>query len=115
MKLALGSQGNERLKFHESLSDNSSKQYHALAVATHEGINRMVMQSDLRDVYHGVHITGFHPVEMKKDDGEPYQGVINDFYVQVKFLVKSKKKEVGIFSCKINKSGILRNHIEHMK
>lgn len=83
VKLALGSQGNERLEFHENLSDNSSKEYQALAVATHEGINRMVMQSDLRDVYHGVHITGFNPVELKSPGGELYQGVMNDFYVQV--------------------------------
>ncbi|XP_063835121.1 uncharacterized protein LOC135084268 isoform X1 [Ostrinia nubilalis] len=95
VKLALGSQGNERLKFHENLSDNSSKQYHALAMATHEGINRMVMQSDLRDVYHGVHITGFHPVQIKEDDGKMYQGVMNDFYVQLSDNAhESRLKEV---------------------
>lgn len=87
----MGSQGNERLRFHTSLSDNSSKEYHNLAVATHEGINRMVMQSDLRDVYHGVHITGFHPIEMKTSQGERYQGVINDFYVQVMLTTYSLK------------------------
>lgn len=85
VKLALGSQGNDRLEYHEHLSDNSSKLYQALALATHEGINRMVMQSDLRDVYHGVHITGFHPVELKSPNGELYRGVMNDFYVQVKY------------------------------
>jgi hypothetical protein len=85
VKLALGSQGNERLQFHENLADNSTKQYNALALATHEGINRMVMQSDLRDVYHGVHITGFHPVQIKSETGDAYQGVMNDFYVQVIF------------------------------
>lgn len=87
VKLALGTQGNDRLKFHENLSDNSSKQYHALAVATHEGINRMIMQSDLRDVYHGVHITGFQPIEIKDEGGENFQGVMNDFYVQVKTIL----------------------------
>ncbi|CAH2099100.1 unnamed protein product [Euphydryas editha] len=95
VRLALGSQGNERLKFHTSLSDNSSKEYHSLAVATHEGINRMVMQSDLRDVYHGVHITGFHPIEINASQGEPYQGVINDFYVQLSDNAhESRLKEV---------------------
>ncbi|KAM3960018.1 LOW QUALITY PROTEIN: uncharacterized protein ACR2FA_005941 [Aphomia sociella] len=95
VKLALGSQGNERLTFHQSLSDNSSKHYHALAVATHEGINRMVMQSDLRDVFHGVHITGFSPVEMKTENGEVYQGVMNDFYVQLSDNAhESRLKEV---------------------
>ncbi|CAG5037584.1 unnamed protein product [Parnassius apollo] len=95
VKLALKSQGNEPLKFHESLSDNSSKQYHALAVATHEGINRMIMQSDLRDVYHGVHITGFQPVKMKTINGEKYQGVMNEFYVQLSDNAhESRLKEV---------------------
>lgn len=84
VKLALSSKGNDKLKFHSNLSDNSTKEYNALAVAAHEGINRMVMQSDLRDVYHGVHVTGFHPVEMKTGTGDSYQGVMNDFYVQVK-------------------------------
>ncbi|XP_053618829.1 uncharacterized protein LOC128680085 isoform X2 [Plodia interpunctella] len=95
VKLALGSQGRERLYFHERLSDNSSKEYLALAVATHEGINRMVMQSDLRDVFHGVHITGFSPVQMKDQNGDGYQGVINNFYVQLSDNAhESRLKEV---------------------
>nr|XP_034836948.1 uncharacterized protein LOC117993281 isoform X1 [Maniola hyperantus] len=95
VRLALGSQGNERLKFQKNLSDNSSKEYHTLAVATHEGINRMIMQSDLRDVYHGVHITGFHPVDMRTPKGELYEGVINDFYVQLSDNAhESRLKEV---------------------
>ncbi|XP_045507324.1 uncharacterized protein LOC123703410 isoform X1 [Colias croceus] len=83
VSLVLASQGNKRLKFHPNLADNSTKEYHNLAIATHEGINRMVMQSDLRDVFHGVHITGFHPIEMKAKNKEVYQGVVNDFYVQL--------------------------------
>lgn len=86
VRLALGSQGNGRLKFQKNLVDNSTKEYQTLAVATHEGINRMIMQSDLRDVYHGVHITGFHPVDMRTSEGEVYEGVINDFYVQVRTM-----------------------------
>ncbi|KAI5636459.1 putative sperm flagellar membrane protein domain-containing protein [Phthorimaea operculella] len=94
VKLALGSQGNERLKFNDKLYDNTSKEYHSLAAATYEGINRMVMQSDLRDVYHGVHITGFQPVEVKSE-GEDYQGVMNDFYVQLSDNAhESRLKEV---------------------
>nr|XP_049705645.1 uncharacterized protein LOC110372666 [Helicoverpa armigera] len=95
VKLALGSKGNERLEFHQNLSDNATKEYQELAVATHEGINRMIMQSDLRDVYHGVHITGFHPVELKSTGGDLYQGVMNDFYVQLSDNAhESRLKEV---------------------
>ncbi|XP_050671701.1 uncharacterized protein LOC126970075 isoform X1 [Leptidea sinapis] len=83
VSLALKSHGTKPLKFHPALGDNSTKEYHNLAIATHEGINRMVMQSDLRDVFHGVHITGFHPVQMMEKNGERYNGVINDFYVQL--------------------------------
>ncbi|XP_047516910.1 uncharacterized protein LOC125057315 isoform X3 [Pieris napi] len=82
VSLVLASQGNQRLRFHPNLADNSTKEYNQLAIATHEGINRMVMQSDLRDVFHGIHITGFRPVEMKGNTGM-YQGVTNDFYVQL--------------------------------
>lgn len=85
--MALGSQGADRLLFQDSLADNSSKHYQALAFATHEGINRMIMQSDLRDVYHGVHITGFDPVQMKDANGDDFQGVMNDFYVQVYYAI----------------------------
>ncbi|XP_045486809.1 uncharacterized protein LOC110998983 isoform X3 [Pieris rapae] len=82
VSLVLASQGNQRLRFHPNLADNSTKEYNQLAIATHEGINRMVMQSDLRDVFHGIHITGFRPIEMKGKNGL-YQGVTNDFYVQL--------------------------------
>ncbi|OWR52536.1 hypothetical protein KGM_208594 [Danaus plexippus plexippus] len=94
VRLGLGSRDNKVLKFHKSLSDNSTKEYESLSLATHEGINRMIMQSDLRDVYHGVHITGFHPIEMRTKDGA-YQGVINDFYVQLSDNAhESRLKEV---------------------
>ncbi|KAJ0171090.1 hypothetical protein K1T71_013289 [Dendrolimus kikuchii] len=95
VKLALDTQGNESLYYQEDLANNSSKQYQTLAVATHEGINRMIMQSDLRDVYHGVHITGFRPIDMKKPNGDPYHGVMNEFYVQLSDNAhESRLKEV---------------------
>ncbi|CAD0206222.1 unnamed protein product [Chrysodeixis includens] len=95
VKLALGAQGIERLEYNNNLADNTSKEYQALAVATHEGITRMVMQSDLRDVYHGVHITAFQPVELKSPEGDMYQGVMSDFYVQLSDNAhESRLKEV---------------------
>lgn len=75
MKIALSRYGNEMLKFNEKLADSTSPQYTRLAAATHEGLDRMVMQSDLRDIYHGVQVGGFEPA---KDEG-----LINNFYVQV--------------------------------
>lgn len=61
----------------------------------------MIMQSDLRDVYHGVHITGFHPVEIKDDSGKSFQGVMNDFYVQVRIILIKKHMVSSIKLCVI--------------
>ncbi|GBP41689.1 63 kDa sperm flagellar membrane protein [Eumeta japonica] len=95
VKLALNTQGEKRLIYRDDLANNSSKEYTTLALAAHEGINRMVMQSDLRDVYHGVHITGFQPVQMSGVNGETYQGVMNAFYVQLSDNAhESRLKEV---------------------
>lgn len=78
MRLALSHLGKEKLKFEPALADKSSTRYARLAKATHDGLDRMVMQSDLRDIYHGVQVNGFEP---HKDTG-----VINDFYVQVRYI-----------------------------
>lgn len=47
-----------------------------LAGVTHEALDRMVMQSDLRDIYHGVYVHSYEP--MGKEEG-----VLNNFYLQV--------------------------------
>jgi hypothetical protein len=86
MKMALSRYGNERLLYQDSFADQNTKEFLDLAMAAHEGINRMVMQSDLRDVYHGVHINGFQPVKIPTLDGSHMNGVLNDFYVQVKIF-----------------------------
>ncbi|GLV34887.1 uncharacterized protein CBL_09367 [Carabus blaptoides fortunei] len=75
MKIALSRFGKEKLKFKENLADPTSPQYTRLADATHEGLDRMVMQSDLRDIYHGVQVSGFEPTND--------EGLINNFYVQL--------------------------------
>lgn len=66
--------GKELLKFDVNLTDANSTQFTKLTVATHEGLDRMVMQSDLRDIYHGVTVKGFRPNQ---------KGIINEFYLQV--------------------------------
>lgn len=63
MKLALEKFRKEPIKYSVQLENPSSKQYQQLTEATREGLNRMSMQSDLRDIYHGVIVKGFEPAE----------------------------------------------------
>lgn len=77
IKLGLERHGKEKLNYEEVLGDNTSPEFTRLATITREALNRMVMQSDLRDIYHGVHVHSYEPV---LDDN----GLINNFYLQVR-------------------------------
>lgn len=59
MKLVLEKFRKEPIKYSSQLANPSSNQYQQLTEATREGLNRMSMQSDLRDIYHGVIISGY--------------------------------------------------------
>lgn len=61
MKLVLDKFRKEPIKYSSQLESPSSNQYQKLSEATREGLNRMSMQSDLRDIYHGVIIGGYEP------------------------------------------------------
>lgn len=61
MKLVLDKFRKEPIKYSTQLENPSSNQYQKLTEATREGLNRMSMQSDLRDIYHGVIVGGFEP------------------------------------------------------
>jgi hypothetical protein len=63
MKLVLDKFRKEPIKYSSNLENPGSNQYQQLTEATREGLNRMSMQSDLRDIYHGVIVGGFEPVE----------------------------------------------------
>ncbi|GFG33362.1 hypothetical protein Cfor_04066, partial [Coptotermes formosanus] len=76
MKVALARHGKETLRYGSSMEDTTSTHYQQLAEAAREGLDRMVMQSDLRDIYHGVVVDGFQP----DDQGD---GVTVNFYVQL--------------------------------
>lgn len=59
MSLRIDHYGDFKLFYDHSLADNSTDDYKHLATVTKEAINRMVMQSDLRDIYHGVQLSTF--------------------------------------------------------
>lgn len=84
MKLVLDKFGREPIKWRSSqLDDPGSSQYRKLTEATREGLNRMSMQSDLRDVYHGVIVGGFERADSGGDKA------VVSYIIQVSFLSRS--------------------------
>lgn len=77
LKVNLTHLGKERLRYDPLLEDSGTGEYTRLAKAAHEGVDRMVMQSDLRDIYHGVQVKGFHPPD------KPNPGVTSELYLQL--------------------------------
>lgn len=76
MKIGLGRNGKDRLNYDESLSNKQSQNYSMLQKITHDGVDRMLMQSDLRDIYHSVDIIGFN-------SSRPANGVVGKMFVQL--------------------------------
>lgn len=84
MRLILERYGKDFLKYERNLSDKSSEEFEKLSKLTHEALDRMLMQSDLRDIYHGVQINGFaRPL----DDS----GLINEFHLQLSDNVEENR------------------------
>ncbi|XP_024082315.1 mucin-17 isoform X2 [Cimex lectularius] len=68
--------GPEKITYSPTLLDTNSTDYQALSEATKEGLDRMIMQSEIRDVYHSLQITGFKP-DNKEDNA------MANFYIQL--------------------------------
>lgn len=81
MKLVLDKFRKEPIKYSTQLENPSSNQYQQLIEATREGLNRMSMQSDLRDIYHGVIVGGFEPA------GKSEKAIVS-YIIQVKCHLK---------------------------
>ncbi|XP_045476720.1 uncharacterized protein LOC123682234 isoform X2 [Harmonia axyridis] len=84
MEIELDHQGKKKLIYNEYLDKANSSEYIKLAAATHEALDRMVMQSDLRDIYHGVHLKSFKPGKT---------GVVNNFSLQLSDNTDEKRLE----------------------
>lgn len=56
------------------------------AQAIHDALDRMVMQSDLRDVFHGVDVHAFEP-------GPNYKGIVSRFYLQLSDNIEESRLE----------------------
>ncbi|BES95800.1 calcium ion Hypothetical protein [Nesidiocoris tenuis] len=86
MQVPLDRVGKEKITYTPHLSDSATAPYRALAEATKEGLDRMVMQSDLRDVYHGLSVTGFDKSAGKND-------TVAKFYVKLSENTDQSKLE----------------------
>lgn len=52
----------EILKYQPKLQNSASPQTMHLFETIHDAIDRMAMQSDIRDIYHGVHLIALAPI-----------------------------------------------------
>src|SRR5690349_14634845 len=84
MKIGLGRNGKNRLSYDESLINKNSQNFTALQKITHDGVDRMLMQSDLRDIYHSVDIIGFN--SSRNDNG-----VVGKMFIQLSENTNEKK------------------------
>lgn len=66
MRVPLERQGVDEIRYTDSLADRTSPSHQQLTEAARDGLDRMVMQSNLRDIYHGIVVSGFEPA--KKSD-----------------------------------------------
>lgn len=61
LRLGLDRIGRESVKYQHPINDTTSSSFKRLAAPTREALDRTLMQSDLRDVYRGLDVAGFHP------------------------------------------------------
>lgn len=59
--MPLERQGVDRIHFTDTLADRTSPSHQQLTEAAREGLERMVMQSNLRDIYYDIVVSGFEP------------------------------------------------------
>ncbi|KAL3274219.1 hypothetical protein HHI36_015631 [Cryptolaemus montrouzieri] len=76
--------GRRKLTYNDNLGNSNTSEYARLAGSTREALDRMIMQSDLRDIYHGVHLNSFKSGK---------SGLINNFYLQLSDNLDEKRLE----------------------
>ncbi|KAH1016151.1 hypothetical protein HUJ04_007421, partial [Dendroctonus ponderosae] len=76
MNVTIEKIGKLPVRYTDRLSMENSTEFMRMSRRVHEALDRMVMQSDLRDIFHGVHVTSFYPTQNRN-------GVISKFYLQL--------------------------------
>lgn len=84
MKIGLTRNGKERLEFNNILANKTSTGFANLSKKTHDGVDRMLMQSDLRDIYHSVDVIGFNSSRFAN-------GVVGKMFIQLSENTNEKK------------------------
>lgn len=78
MRLPLDRQGEEEIRYTDGLADRTSPSHQQLTEATRDGLDRMVMQSNLRDIYHGIVVSGFEPSKQSDKASVVYMVQVGD-------------------------------------
>lgn len=110
----------QSLRYEDALRNPSSPKYAHLLQVVHDAIDRMVMQSDLRDVYHGVHIAGFSNItnsqinstatnQLNKNANESntkstFKGVETEFHLQLSDNSKNEEQIMHILKDYLRKN-----------
>nr|CAH7740085.1 unnamed protein product [Callosobruchus chinensis] len=76
IQLTLDRMGKDQLHFTEDMKNVNSSRFLRYARPIREALDRMVMQSDLRDIFHGVEVHALTPSNTSK-------GLISRFYLQL--------------------------------
>lgn len=84
MELTLDRIGKDPLHFYDDLKDPNTTEHFKFTQATGEALDRMVMQSDLRDIVHGVKVHNFEPGT---------KGIVSKFYLQLSENMEEKRLE----------------------
>lgn len=110
LHLAVSQLQSQSLKYEDALRNPSSPKYSHLMQVVHDAIDRMVMQSELRDVYHGVHVAGFNNISrvngtqsVAKASMGP-KGIETEFHLQLSDNTKNEQQIMDVFKKYLQKN-----------
>lgn len=105
INLALLRNNDEILVYKSALKNPTSPKTNHLFEVVHDAIDRMVMQSDLRDIYHGVHVVGFSTINNSipatttalSKEADADVGIETEFYLQLSDNSHDESQLVNVF------------------
>jgi len=111
LHLAVSQLQSQSLKYEDVLRNPNSPKYAHLMQVVHDAIDRMVRQSDLRDIYHGVHVAGFSNVtsntnktKIINNSSIPLSGVETEFHLQLSENTKNEEQIMDVFKSYLQKN-----------
>lgn len=106
--------GRDSLHYYNDLSNTNSTDFIKFAWATREALDRMVMQSDLRDIFQGVEVHSFV-------QGPNNHGIVSKFYLQLSDNIEETRLE-GILrkylrsnNYSLGGTDIVASHLDNLK